>query len=67
MTDLDKLKACYSEIGIDFYTRSITKEFGTYVYVFLGNLGDHEKEYSTERLIKRRNFIEFEDGKLASY
>lgn len=73
MTDLEKLIACFNDIGIEHTVRADNE---TYSFLFIGppqSASDilwMDDNFSTTRLdllLKRNKFMEFESGKLASY
>jgi hypothetical protein len=65
MNDLDVIKAAYDKVGIHY----VVRENGKNSYLFLCN----EKtaiECATgdlDRLLRQKSFMEFGDGKVASY
>jgi hypothetical protein len=72
MTDLDKLKATFTELGISFVVR-IQDE---YSYFFKGSpedasdvlwMNDNFETTNLNTLLMRNKFFEFEHGKLVSY
>lgn len=71
-TDLDKISACYSDVGIEYVIRSN----GEYQYLFIGIseraadilwLDDNFETTNLDLLLKRNKFMEFHKGELASY
>lgn len=72
LTDLDKLKACYDDIGIDYVVRNDDN----FAYLFIGKpeqaadirwMDDNFETTELELLLRRNPYFEFEKGKLASY
>lgn len=72
MTDLEKLKATYTDIEIDF----VIRVQGDYQYLFIGKpeqaaaiqwLDDNFVTSDLDALIMRNPYFEFEFGKLVSW
>jgi hypothetical protein len=72
MTDLDKLKAAYTDIGIPFVIRSQD----SYAYFFQGKpedasdikwLDDNFETTNLDTLCMRNAYFEFEHGALVGY
>lgn len=73
MSDLDKLRTVFSQIGISYTYRQKTSGGSVYDYIFIGecrNIYDPDETFENgdlDKLLSVHKFIEFEDGKLASY
>lgn len=65
MTHIDIIKEAYDKVGITY----VVREDGEYKYLLLCN-EKTAKEYLTtdlDTLLRQESFMEFENGKLASY
>lgn len=66
MTDLKVIKIAYKKVGIDFQIRMR----GAYTYLFLVDDYDNPDdiiEGDIDLLCRTRKYLEFKNGKLASY